>query len=140
MASRCGKILPVAFAILACVVAFLFRSNPLRAQSPNAVSSKPIPSAEALDFDRGAAALWQSLLKLHTRASLIMVTAHPDDEDGGMLTYESRGRGVRAALLTLNRGEGGANVMSSDYFDALGLVRTEELLAADRYYGVQQFF
>ena len=69
-----------------------------------------------------------------------MVTAHPDDEDGGMLTYESRGQGARVTLLTLNRGEGGANVMSSDYFDALGLVRTEELLAADRYYGVQQFW
>jgi LmbE family N-acetylglucosaminyl deacetylase len=69
-----------------------------------------------------------------------MVTAHPDDEDGGTLTYESRGQGARVALLTLNRGEGGANVMSSDYFDALGLVRTEELLAADRYYGTQQFW
>ncbi|MHB8484633.1 MAG: PIG-L family deacetylase [Candidatus Acidiferrales bacterium] len=140
MVLRRSKIFPVTFAILACALPFLFRSNPLRAQSPNAVSSGPIPAAEALDFDRGAAALWQSLLKLHTRASLIMVTAHPDDEDGGMLTYESRGQGVRATLLTLNRGEGGANVMSSDYFDALGLVRTEELLAADRYYGVQQFF
>src|SRR5579864_6420359 len=140
MASRCSKILPVTFAVLACAVPFLFRSNPLRAQSPNAVSSRPIVAAEALDSDRGAAALWQSLLKLHTRASLIMVTAHPDDEDGGMLTYESRGQGVRATLLTLNRGEGGANVMSSDYFDALGLVRTEELLAAGRYYGVDQYW
>lgn len=140
MISRRRNTLPVAFAILVCVLPFLFRSNPLRAQSPTAVNSRPTPAAAALDVDRGAAALWQSLLKLHTRASLIMVTAHPDDEDGGMLTYESRGQGVRADLLTLNRGEGGANVMSSDYFDALGLVRTEELLAADRYYGVQQFF
>ncbi len=90
--------------------------------------------------NHGAAAVWQSLKKLHTRASLIMITAHPDDEDGGMLTYESRGQGARVALLTLNRGEGGANVMSSDYFDALGLVRTEELLAADRYYGVDQYW
>ncbi|MGB6391176.1 MAG: PIG-L family deacetylase [Candidatus Acidiferrales bacterium] len=140
MTSLRSKVLPVTFAMLVCALPFLFRSNPLRAQSPNAVSSKPIPAAEALSFDRGSAALWQSLLKLHTRASLIMVTAHPDDEDGGMLTFETRGRGVRAVLLTLNRGEGGANVMSSDYFDALGLVRTEELLAAGRYYGVQQFF
>jgi LmbE family N-acetylglucosaminyl deacetylase len=93
-----------------------------------------------LPFDRGAAALWQSLQKLRTRASLLMVTAHPDDEDGGMLTYESRGQGVAVTLLTLNRGEGGANVMSSDYFDALGLVRTEELLAADRYYGAEQYW
>ncbi len=85
-------------------------------------------------------ALWQSLKKLHTRASLIMITAHPDDEDGGMLAYESRGQGARVALLTLNRGEGGANVMSPDYFDALGLVRTMELLKADQYYGVKQYW
>ena len=90
--------------------------------------------------NRGSAALWQSLQKLHTRASMLMVTAHPDDEDGGMLAYESRGRGTRVALLTLNRGEGGANVMSPDYFDALGLVRTMELLQADRYYGVDQYW
>ncbi|MGB9402386.1 MAG: PIG-L family deacetylase, partial [Candidatus Acidiferrales bacterium] len=140
MASRSSKILPVIFAVIVCALPFLFRSGPVIAQSPTAAGSKPIVSAQALDFDRGAAALWQSLLKLHTRSSLIMVVAHPDDEDGGMLTYESRGQGARAGLLTLNRGEGGANVMSSDYFDALGLVRTEELLAADRYYGVQQFF
>ena len=59
-----------------------------------------------------------------------MITAHPDDEDGGMLAYESRGQGTRVSLLTLNRGEGGANVMSPDFFDALGLVRTMELLQA----------
>ncbi|MGB8441404.1 MAG: PIG-L family deacetylase [Candidatus Acidiferrales bacterium] len=140
MAPRCNKLFTLILVALGCTVAFLFRSGPVIAQSPNAVSSKAIVSAEPLAFDRGAAALWQSLLKLHTRASLLMVTAHPDDEDGGMLTYESRGQGVRTVLMTLNRGEGGANVMSSDYFDALGLVRTEELLAADRYYGVQQFF
>ena len=96
----------------------------------------PTPDAAPLQIDRGAAGLWQTLLKLHTRASLLMVTAHPDDEDGGMLAYESRGQGARAILFTLNRGEGGQNVMSDDFWDALGLVRTEELLAADRYYDV----
>ncbi|MDP9159071.1 MAG: PIG-L family deacetylase, partial [Acidobacteriota bacterium] len=90
--------------------------------------------------NRGATALWQSLKKLHTRASLIMITAHPDDEDGATLAYESRGVGARVTLLTLNRGEGGANVMSSDYWDSLGLVRTQELLAADRFYGVDQYW
>src|SRR5580698_4823082 len=140
MTSRSSKIASILFAVLGIAVPFLARSLPAKAQSPNAVSSRPIPAAEPLAFDRGAAALWQSLQKLHTRASVLMVTAHPDDEDGGMLTYESRGQGARVSLLTLNRGEGGANVMSSDYFDALGLVRTEELLAADRYYGTQQFW
>ncbi len=140
MASASNRIVAAISAILLCALPFLSRTSPARAQSPQAVDSRPIVAAHPLDFDQGAAALWQSLLKLHTRSSVLMVVAHPDDEDGGMLTYESRGQGARVALLTLNRGEGGANVMSSDYFDALGLVRTEELLAADRYYGVQQFW
>src|SRR5947209_15170544 len=110
------------------------------AQTPYGTAIQPATAALEIPVNKGSAALWQSLKKLHTRASLIMITAHPDDEDGGMLTYESRGRGTRVALLTLNRGEGGANVMSPDYFDSLGLVRTEELLAAGRYYGVDQYW
>jgi LmbE family N-acetylglucosaminyl deacetylase len=116
---------------LACVCAF--------AQLPYSTAIQPSAVAHEIPINRGSAALWQSLKKLHTRASLIMITAHPDDEDGGMLAYESRGQGTRVTLLTLNRGEGGANVMSPDYFDALGLVRTMELLAAGRYYGVDQY-
>ncbi len=129
-------------------------SGAVRGQAPAASSSAPndpssaaaapwewpTPHARPLEIDRGAAGVWQTLLKLHTRASLLMLVAHPDDEDGGMLTYESRGQGARAILLTLNRGEGGQNVMSDDFWDALGLVRTEELLAAGRYYDVQQFW
>jgi LmbE family N-acetylglucosaminyl deacetylase len=98
------------------------------------VTEDPIPA------NKGVLALEQSLLKLRTRASLLMIVAHPDDEDGGMLTYESRGRGVRTGTLTLTRGEGGQNLMSADFDDALGLVRTQELLAADRYLGVDQMF
>ena len=118
----------------------LFLSVTLCAQSASDSAVHAAPNAQPLAIDRGAGALWQSLKKLHTRASLIMVTAHPDDEDGGMLAYESRGQGARVDLLTLNRGEGGANVMSANYFDGLGLVRTEELLAAGRYYGVDQYW
>jgi LmbE family N-acetylglucosaminyl deacetylase len=125
----------------AALAALLLLSiQPLSGQSPYASSVKPAVAPVALPINRGSAAVWQSLKKLHTRASLIMITAHPDDEDGGMLTYESRGQGARVTLLTLNRGEGGANVMSANYFDGLGLVRTEELLAADRYYGVDQYW
>lgn len=121
------------------VLAFLVASVAF-AQLPYSTSLEPTPTAHEIVINRGSAALWQSLKKLHTRASLIMITAHPDDEDGGMLAYESRGQGARVTLLTLNRGEGGANVMSPNYFDALGLVRTMELLAADRYYGVDQYW
>jgi LmbE family N-acetylglucosaminyl deacetylase len=98
------------------------------------VTEDPIP------VNKGALALEQSLIKLRTRASLMMIVAHPDDEDGGMLTYESRGQGARVAMLTLTRGEGGQNLMSGDFDDALGLVRTQELLAAGRYMGVDQMF
>ncbi|MGH2510446.1 MAG: PIG-L family deacetylase, partial [Ktedonobacteraceae bacterium] len=110
------------------------------AQPPWAASIKPEVRERPMQIDRGAGALWQSLLKLHTRASMMMIDAHPDDEDGALMAYESRGQGARVALLTLNRGEGGQNLMGPDLFDALGQVRTEELLAADQYYGSQQYF
>ena len=96
--------------------------------------------AMAIPENRGVAALSVALQQLHTRASMLMITAHPDDEDGATLTYASRTLGARVGLLTLNRGEGGANEMSADLWDALGLVRTEELLQADRYYCATQYF
>ncbi len=108
------------------------------AQQPGPQPPYLSPEAYALPLDRGASGLWQSLQKLKTRASLMMVVAHPDDEDGGMLAYESRGQGADTTLLTLNRGEGGQNVMTGDYWDQLGIMRTQELLAAGAYYGVHQ--
>ncbi len=122
------------------VVLYVFLVVAAAAQTPYDTSIRPSSAAHEIPANQGSAALWQSLKKLQTRASILMITAHPDDEDGGTLTYESRGKGVRVALLTLNRGEGGANVMSPDYFDGLGIVRTQELLAAGRYYGVDQYW
>ena len=91
--------------------------------------------------DEGASGAWQKLLKIQTTASAMHTTAHPDDEHGGVLTMLSRGLGARVTLLTLNRGESGDNAIGSELFDAVGLIRTEELLLADRYYGVdQQYF
>ena len=98
------------------------------------------PDAQTLPQDRGADGLAQTLRKLDTWGSLLFIVAHPDDEDGGMLTYESRGNGVRTAILTLNRGEGGQNAMSDESYDALGLIRTNELLVADQYSGSEQYF
>jgi LmbE family N-acetylglucosaminyl deacetylase len=108
-------------------------------------ASLAIPAALAAQTpdpaaDHGAAALHQSLLKLSTTASLLQVTAHPDDEDGGLLTLLSRSRGVRVGLVTLTRGEGGQNKIGPELFDALGITRTEELLASGRFYGLTQFF
>ena len=90
---------------------------------------------------RGAALTYEKLLKLRTTASALHTTAHPDDEHGGVITRLSRGLGARLALLTLNRGEAGDNAIGPELFDGLGLIRTEELLLADRYYGVDdQYF
>src|SRR5580658_2808445 len=122
-----------ALAAISVVVAGIYTGLSRAQQAPevNAFPDSP---------DRGAAGLSRLLRQLQTRASFAMVTAHPDDEDGGMLAYETRGQGARGTLLTLNRGEGGQNVMSMDYYDALGIVRTQELLVADRYMGVDQYF
>ncbi len=93
-----------------------------------------------LPVDEGARGLEQMLRKLGTRASLLLIVAHPDDEDGGMLTAYSRGLGARVGTLTLTRGEGGQNAMTGDFEDALGLIRTQELLSADRYFAADQMF
>ena len=114
------------------------------AQQPNETALVPLPEpseiALPLPEDRGAAALEQSLKRLGTTASVMMIVAHPDDEDGALLTYLSRGLGVRTILLTLTRGEGGQNAMSADADDALGLLRTNELLKASEYYGAKQLW
>jgi LmbE family N-acetylglucosaminyl deacetylase len=105
--------------------------------SPLALRAGPEPLAQ----DSGAAGTWQKLLKLQTTASAMHTTAHPDDEHGGMLAQLSRGQGARVSLLTLNRGESGDNAIGPELFDAVGLIRTEELLRAGRYYGLdRQYF
>src|SRR5260370_3818511 len=118
---------------------------PAAAAAPSALNELPSRLEEAshaspLPIDTGAKGLEQLLRKLRTRASVMNIVAHPDDEDGGMLTLESRGHGARAGIMTLTRGEGGQNIMSADAWAELGLLRTEELLAADRYYNADQYF
>jgi LmbE family N-acetylglucosaminyl deacetylase len=93
-----------------------------------------------LPIDQGALGLAELLRKLNTRASILNIVAHPDDEDGGMLTLYARGFGARVSDLALTRGEGGQNFVTGDFEDALGLIRTQELLANDRYTGVSQMF
>jgi LmbE family N-acetylglucosaminyl deacetylase len=107
-----------------------------------ALAQVPSPwvDTQPLAVDTGTTGLKLVLRQLHTTARLMHTVAHPDDEDGGMLTLESRGHGVTTLQLTLNRGEGGQNMVGSNLFDELGIVRTLELLAADRYYGVEQGF
>ena len=109
---------------------------PSVAQAP----ASPPSAVDPLPPDTGAAGLQEMLLRLKTTARLMQTTAHPDDEDGGMLTLESRGKGVATLLMTLTRGEGGQNKVGSNLFDVLGVLRTLELTASDRYYGVEQRF
>jgi LmbE family N-acetylglucosaminyl deacetylase len=97
-------------------------------------------SPPELPQDQGVLGLRLTLRRLSTTAQLMQTVAHPDDEDGGMLTLESRGHGDSVLLMTLNRGEGGQNKIGSNLSDVLGVLRTEELLAADEYYGVQERF
>ena len=110
------------------------------AQTTPAIPLQQNAFAYPLPLDRGATGLAQTLRQLHTRASLIQINAHPDDEDGGMLTYVSRAQGADVSLLSLNRGEGGQNVMTGDFWDALGILRTQEHLAANRYYGDHLYY
>jgi LmbE family N-acetylglucosaminyl deacetylase len=99
------------------------------------------PRTQPLSLDAGAAGAWQKIQKLLTTASVMHTTAHPDDEHGGMLAMVSRGQGARLSLLTLTRGESGDNAIGPELFDGLGLIRTEELTIAGRYYGVdRQYF
>lgn len=103
--------------------------------------SGPRKGARSLPQDQGSPGLWQKLLKLNTTASALYTCAHPDDEQGGVLAYLSRGQGVRMAMLQLNRGEAGANAIGPELFDGLGMIRTQELLLADAYYGLDdQYF
>lgn len=96
--------------------------------------TRPLPE------DLGAVHLYQLLAKLNTTARLMQVVAHPDDEDGGMLTLEARSHGARVLLFTVTRGEGGQNKFGTESSDELGILRTLELLEADKYYHVHQRF
>ncbi len=128
---------------LSAVLLTLAFAPPLAAQTAPVAElppSEPHLVALPLPEDRGEARLEQTLKRLNTTASLMMIVAHPDDEDGALLTYLSRGLGVRCTLFTLTRGEGGQNAMSGELYDALGIIRTNELLKADQYYGAKQLW
>ena len=71
---------------------------------------------------------------------ILYITAHPDDEDAGLLAYLSRGLYADVAMLTLTRGQGGQNAIGPEQDGPLGVIRTTELLAAGNHYGVHQYF
>lgn len=88
----------------------------------------------------GLGALDEDLRMLGANKRVLMIAAHPDDEDTELLTVLVRGMGVEAGYLSLNRGEGGQNLIGEELGEGLGLLRSEELLAARRLDGAHQFF
>lgn len=95
---------------------------------------------EPLPQDRGSAGLLQQLRKLQTRARVLYIVAHPDDEDGATIAKLSRGMGAEVVLLSLTRGESGANLVTDDAFDRLGLLRTVEIRKGAQWYGARLRF
>jgi len=101
------------------------------------VSPAPAP---ADSLERGATGLSLALRQVGVSGRVLMVTAHPDDENNGVLVRLARGLGLRTALLTITRGEGGQNAIGPELFEALGVLRTQELMAMHRIDGVEQYF
>ncbi|MGH7612442.1 MAG: PIG-L family deacetylase, partial [Gemmatimonadales bacterium] len=88
----------------------------------------------------GVAALANALEQLGAEKRVLIIGAHPDDEDTQLLTWLSRGLGAQAAYLSLNRGEGGQNLIGQELGPELGIIRSGELLAARALDGARQFF
>jgi LmbE family N-acetylglucosaminyl deacetylase len=112
-------------AATACVLALASTGNAQLA---------PVP------LDRGSNGLGIALRRIGVTPRVLYVTAHPDDEHNGMLVRLSRGLGVRTAILTLTRGDGGQNAIGPELFEALAVLRSEELAAIHRYDAAEQYF
>ncbi len=98
------------------------------------------PLAAEVRKSTGAPALKQQLERLRVVGSVMMIAAHPDDENTALLAYCAQGRKLRTAYLSLTRGEGGQNLIGSEQGALLGVIRTQELLAARRVDGAEQIF
>ena len=90
--------------------------------------------------ERGAAALGEAIEGLGTTSRVLMIGAHPDDEDTQLIAFLAKGRHIETAYLSLTRGDGGQNLIGNELGEVLGMIRTEELLAARRIDGGRQYF
>ncbi len=112
-----------------CAIGLALQAGaPLVAQSPGSFD------------ERGYLGLGLALRRLNTAGVFMQATAHPDDENNGLLVMLNRGKGIRTTLATATRGDGGQNEIGPELFDALGVLRTEELLAVHRVDGAEQYF
>ena len=108
--------------------------------SVSAVLVAPARAQVRSIYDNGALGLGGILRRLQTTASAMHTGAHPDDEDTPLITRLARGESARVAYLALNRGEGGQNIIGTELFEPLGVIRTEELLQSRRLDGGEQLF
>ena len=118
------------FSALACT--FLFACAFL-ATSRHAV-------AQAISQDRSASRLHELVRGLTATPRVLLIGAHPDDEDTNLIVWLSRGRSIETAYLSLTRGESGRNLLGDDLGTSLGAVRVQEMLAARRVDGASQYF
>src|SRR6185295_8832995 len=93
-----------------------------------------------LDDEQGHVALGLALRHLSNVGIFMHTTAHPDDENNGLLVMLNRGQGFRTVLATATRGNGGQNEIGPEIFEALGVLRTQELAALHRFDGAEQYF
>jgi LmbE family N-acetylglucosaminyl deacetylase len=93
-----------------------------------------------VDEQQGHVALGLALRHLANVGIVMEATAHPDDEDNGLLVMLNRGQGFRTALVTATRGNGGQNEIGPEIFEGLGVLRTEELASLHRFDGAEQYF
>ena len=109
-----------------------------------ALALATVPSAQMrvvpLDEEQGHVALGLVLRHLANTGIFMHTTAHPDDENNGLLVMLNRGQGYRTALATATRGNGGQNEIGPEIFEALGVLRTGELAALHRFDGAEQYF
>src|SRR6266566_8153171 len=103
-----------------------------------------IPNAQMrvvpIDEEQGHVALGLALRHLANAGIFLHTTAHPDDENNGLLVMLNRGQGYRTTLATATRGNGGQNEIGPELFEPLGVLRTEELAALHRFDGAEQYF
>src|SRR3989304_4216113 len=105
-----------------------------------ALAAQVSAQLEPIPEDRGATGLALALRKLGTGAVFMHTAAHPDDEDNGLLVMMSRGRGLRTTLLSVTRGDGGQNQIGPELEEALGILRTAELMTMHRIDDAEQYF
>ena len=113
----------------ACPPAFLIVASSLGFVLPAAGETPP-----------SASEILQEMRAFRECGSVLYVAAHPDDENTQFISYLAKERGMRIGYLSLTRGEGGQNLIGPELGDSLGVIRTQELLAARRIDGGQQFF